>query len=117
MVAVVETVPEMNTAVSVLLIIRLEGRQDSEFYSGSITILLYRSNDLDGHEPSLSLVTSLDNFAEGSLAEETSYLVFLLSASRFTEHDYEKLTSVCEIRFRNYNVMPIVIVHFQILGV
>lgn len=75
MAAVVEAVPQMDATVSVLLVVGLERVQDAELDPGGVAILLDRSNDLDSHRLAPLDVASLDDFAKGSLAEETNNLV------------------------------------------
>jgi hypothetical protein len=49
---------------------------DPEFYTAGITVLGLGSDDLDGALGALSLVESLDDFAEGALAEELFDLIW-----------------------------------------
>ena len=72
----VEAVSEMNAAISVLLIVGLEGCQDTEFDLAGISVLLYRTDDLDGNELVAFLISGLHDFAECTLAEKLDHLIY-----------------------------------------
>lgn len=67
--AVVETVPEVDTAIAVFVIVGLECCENSEFYSRGISIFLHRSDNLDGNGLVPLTVSSLDDFAKCPLPE------------------------------------------------
>ena len=73
--AIVEAVPQMNAAISVLLVICFERRQNSKLYPGGIAIFLNGSNDLDGDGLAASTVMGLHDFTKCSLAEQTIDLI------------------------------------------
>ena len=118
----VEAVPEMDATVSVLLVIRLERCQDSEFDLARIPILLYRSDDFDRNQLVTSPVLGLDDFAECSLAKEFYHLVWNEACQHCSKYfarrirSEEKkggvsLTSIGEVCIRNHNVVPVVIIN------
>lgn len=72
----VETVPEMNAAISVLLIVGLEGRQDTELDLAGISVFLNGPDDLDGNELVAPLVFGLHDFAECTLAKKLDHLIY-----------------------------------------
>lgn len=53
-------------------IVRLERIQHADLNRRGIPILLHRPNDLDGHLASCESLFGFDDFAKGSLAEETN---------------------------------------------
>jgi hypothetical protein len=73
--AVVEAVPQVDASIPVLLVVGLERVQDAKLNPGGVAILLDRSNDLDSHRLAPLDVASLDDFAKGSLSEETNDLI------------------------------------------
>lgn len=74
---IIKAITEMYTPVSIVAIIRLQRRQYSQLYPRGISVLLDGSNDLDGDQRATSFsVSSLNNFAECSLAEKFLYLIF-----------------------------------------
>jgi len=74
--AIIEAVPKVNAAIAVVLIVCLQGGQDTEFNTGGITVFLNRSNDLDGDRLVPSPLTGLDNLAKGALPKKTGNLVY-----------------------------------------
>ena len=68
--SVIETVPQMYTSVSIFPVVGFQGRQNSEFYPRSITVLLNRPDDLDCNRSILFLVSSLYHLAKCALAKE-----------------------------------------------
>ena len=69
MTTVVEAIVEMYTAIPVRFVVGLERSENPEFYSGCISILLHRSNNLDGHEFISFPIVGLDNFAKCALTK------------------------------------------------
>jgi hypothetical protein len=72
----VETIPEMNASIPVLLIVCLQGCKHTEFDTGSITIFLYRANDLDGNRRASAAVLGHDDFAKSPLSEKFHHLIW-----------------------------------------
>lgn len=67
--SVVETIPQVNASVSVVLVVQPERLEYPKFDLASIAVLLYGSNDLDGNKFAAFLVFCLHHFAERALAE------------------------------------------------
>jgi hypothetical protein len=63
----------MNTSISILMVVRLEGRKDSQLYSRSISILLDGPDDLDCNKLISFLVLGLHDLTKGALAEKLCY--------------------------------------------
>lgn len=64
----IEAIPEMDTLIPILLVIRFQRRQDSELYPRSVSVFLDGPNDLDGYFCSAFPVNSFDYLAECALA-------------------------------------------------
>lgn len=77
--SVIEAIPQVNTAIPILLIVGLKSSKYSQFYSGSIAVLLYRANNFDSDLFVASPIVGLYYLAEGTLAEKTSNLVCIVS--------------------------------------
>jgi hypothetical protein len=78
---VVEAIPEMDAAVAVLLIVRLQRAQDPELNLTGIAVLLDRSDDLDSHAfVASSAVDSLDDLSERALSQKLVHLIYGWSA-------------------------------------
>lgn len=75
--AVVETIPQVDTSIPVLLIVGLQRLEHSELDSAGISVLLDRADDLDGNKLVAFLVACLDDLAKGALAEKLHDLVCL----------------------------------------
>ncbi len=65
----VKRITQVNTLVSVGLVVQSKGRQHTQLDPGGIAILLNRSDDFDRTFGSLSGVVGLDNFTEGALPQ------------------------------------------------
>jgi hypothetical protein len=71
--AVIKAFSEMNTPVSIVRIVSLESSQDAKFYLAGISILLDRSDNLNGHAPAwLFAILCLDNLTKCTLSKESS---------------------------------------------
>jgi hypothetical protein len=75
--SVVKTIPKVYTSVSVLVVVCLEGRQHPQLYSGSVSVLLDRPDDLDGNQLIPLPVLGLHHLAKGALAKEFRYLIWI----------------------------------------
>lgn len=119
MASVVETVSQVYASVSILGIVCLESRQYPQLNARSISVFLYRADDLDCHVTAPFLVCGLDDFAEGPLAELFTHSVCVVSAVARSMGDKasEELTSICEVTVRYDNVMSIVVVNLGVFGV
>jgi hypothetical protein len=71
----IETVPQVDAAVPIFLVVGFQGGKNPQLYTRGIAVLLYGANDLDGNWPVSSTVSSLDDFAKRSLAEEFHHLI------------------------------------------
>lgn len=69
-VAVIEAIPQVDTLVAVLLIIRGERGQHSQFDPGCIPVFLNRADDLHGAPRFAVLIICLDHLSKGALSEE-----------------------------------------------
>jgi hypothetical protein len=67
MASIIETISEMNTSVSIFGVICFECRQYSQLYPRRITILLHRTNNLDGYQTTFLFVSCLHDLAKCSL--------------------------------------------------
>lgn len=72
----VEAIPQMDTAVPVLLVVRLQGGENSELDLAGVTVLLYRADDLNGNIFVASLVSGLHYFTKGTLTKEFDHLIY-----------------------------------------
>lgn len=64
----VEAVPQVDALVSVLPVIRGQGREHPQLYARGVTILLHGANDLDGTSGPFSPVVRLDYLSKSTLA-------------------------------------------------
>jgi predicted ABC-type ATPase len=72
---VIKAVSQMNTAISIVVVVGFQGRQNTQLYPRSIAVLLNRADYLDGYSSISFPVASLDHLAEGALAEEAIDLI------------------------------------------
>lgn len=73
----IETIPQMNASVPVLLVVRLQSLQHTQFDPRGISVLLDGPNDLNGNQLVSFSIASLDHLAKGSLAQKFVDLVCL----------------------------------------
>jgi hypothetical protein len=71
----VEAVSEVNATIPIILVIGLEGCENSKLDFAGIPILLYRSNDLYGDEFSVLPIPSLDDLTKGALSKKLDHLI------------------------------------------
>jgi hypothetical protein len=69
MVPEVKALPQMNAFVPIALVILCQRRQHSQLNPRSISILLYRSDDLNSALGALVTVHSLNDLTKGALAQ------------------------------------------------
>jgi len=65
----------MDAAVDVVLVVRGQRREHTQFDAAGITVLRYGADNLDGALGTLSSVPGFDDLAEGALAQEFQNLV------------------------------------------
>lgn len=71
----IEAVPEMNAAISVLLIVCLQGCKYPELDLTGIAVFLHRANDLDGDKLIAFPVLGLYDLAESALTKQLEYFI------------------------------------------
>lgn len=78
MAAVIKAFSEMNTPVPILSIVGLKSSQNAKFYLASISVLLDRSDNLNGNAlASPFAILCLDNLAKCALAKESNDFICL----------------------------------------
>lgn len=70
MVAEIERIAEVNTLVSIRLVIESQCRQDSQLDSRGIAVFLDGTDDLDSASGFFPPVICFDNFPESALAKQ-----------------------------------------------
>jgi hypothetical protein len=68
MALVVKAIANVNATVFVGVIIGLEGGEDTELYSRSVTVFLNGANNLDSHVLVASSIAGLHDLAKSALA-------------------------------------------------
>lgn len=107
----VKTVPKMYTSVPVLLVVGFQCLENTQFDSGSISVLLNCTNDLNCDQLVSLAVASLNDFAECTLAKEFNHLVCAMVRCPFLPGEgVGKLTLRCEVVVGDDDIVSVVIV-------
>jgi len=113
MIAKVETISEVYAFVPVVLVVRCQCCQHSQFYSRGVTVFRNCSYNFHGTPCALFLVHSFDDLTEGALTQKFRDFVCTTSVVSLQAYGKENShTSVRQFRIGNNYIMAIFIVNF-----